>query len=148
MSNTGPDVRVAQPKDAGALLALCRQLGYATEGGALPGRLETILAQPDHDLIVAEQNGAVVGFVHVFARLAIEIEPCAQIQALVVAEKARRGGTAQRLVTAAEDWARQQGLTWLSLYCTTGRDAAHGFYPAAGFEAASTATRFNKRLDD
>jgi N-acetylglutamate synthase-like GNAT family acetyltransferase len=148
MSDTGTEVRQAEPEDTDALLTLCRQLGYATEGGALPGRLDAILAQPDQGLFVAEQDGTVVGFVHVFARLALEIAPCAQIQALVVAEAARRTGAAQRLVAAVEVWARAHGLTWLSLYCTTGRDAAHGFYPAAGFEAASTATRFNKRLDD
>ena len=73
MSDTGTDVRQAEPGDAAALLALCHQLGYATEGDALPALLDAILAQSGHDLIVAEQGGCVVGFVHVFTGLAIEI---------------------------------------------------------------------------
>jgi len=148
MSEDGTEVRQAEPEDADALLALCRSLGYATEADALPARLERILATPEHGLFVAERAGTAVGFVHVFPRLALETDACAQIQTLVVAEDARRTGAAARLVAAAEAWAREYGLNWLSLYCTTGRDAAHGFYPSAGFEAASTATRFNKRLDE
>ena len=84
--------------------------------------------------------------IHVYIRHAVEIKPCAQIQALVVACTARRQGAAKLLVGAAEEWARAEGLQWLSLYCSSYRDVAHDFYRAQGFDAVKTATQFRKKL--
>ena len=88
-----------------------------------------------------------MGLIHVFIRHSIEIKPCAEIQALVVGEAARRRGVSKLLMRAVEEWARAEGLQWLSLYCSSHCDAAHDFYAAQGFDAATTATWFNKGLD-
>ncbi len=149
-SGAAPDIfiRGIRVRDVPDLHALCQELGYDTPATPLRKRLNDIVFNPSQAMFVAEIEGmGVIGYVHVFARLALEIEPCAQIQALVVADRARRLGVAGKLVAAAEIWARGHGLTWISLYCTTNRDDAHAFYPALGFEATAKATRFNKRLD-
>ena len=141
-------LRGPQPDDLDALHALCRELGYDTPAAPLKQRLDDIVFDLDQAAFLAEIDGlGVVGYVHVFTRYSLEIDPCAQIQAIVVAERARRRGVASRLIEAAEAWARGRGLTWLSLYCTTNREAAHAFYPTRGFASHVLATRFNKRLD-
>lgn len=147
MSDSDVYIRGVRVDDIDALHGLCRELGYDTEISPVSDRLNRIVSDPSQAVFVAEFAGDVIGFVHLFTRHALEIDACAQIQALVVGEKARRNGAAGLLITAAESWARGRGLSWLSLYCTHNRDAAHEFYPALGFDAASTATRFNMRLD-
>ena len=147
MNDADIHIRGVRVADIAAMHELCADLGYDTEPSLVPERLNRIVSDPSQAVYVAERDGGVVGFVHLFTRHALEIDACAQIQALVVGPDARRNGAAALLITAAEVWARGRGLAWLSLYCTTNRDAAHDFYPALGFEAASTATRFNKRLD-
>ncbi|MEK9722428.1 MAG: GNAT family N-acetyltransferase [Rhodospirillaceae bacterium] len=141
-------LRGPHPGDLDALWTLCRELGYETTVTSLEKRLNDIVFDGNQAAYVAEIDGmGVIGYVHVFTRHSLEVDPCAQIQALVVADRARRHGVAAKLMAAAEAWARGKGLTWLSLYCTTSRDAAHAFYPTQGFEPAVTATRFNKTLD-
>jgi GNAT superfamily N-acetyltransferase len=141
-------LRGPRPDDIEALWSLCKELGYDTPVEPLERRLNSIVFNNDQAAYVAEIDGlGLVGYIHIFTRYALEVEPCAQIQALVVSERARRHGVAAKLMAAAEAWATGRGLTWLSLYCSSHRDAAHAFYPTQGFEAAVVATRFNKTLD-
>jgi len=141
-------VRGVAMKDIPAMFALCRELGYDPVKKGFGDRVEQVISQPDHAVFVAaDDDDSPLGFVHVFARHAIEIEPCAQIQALVVGEAARRAGVGQLLTGAAEQWARAQGYTWMSLYCAASRDAAHDFYESQGFDGSAKVTRFIKQLD-
>jgi len=134
--------------DADDLFRLCHDLGYEPDRQGFLARLEAVAHDINQALFVAVgEDDQVQGFVHVFGRHSIEIEPCAQIQALVVGAVARRAGAGNVLTGAAEAWARARGFGWVSLYCTTTRDAAHEFYRAAGYDLAVTASRFNKRLD-
>ncbi len=141
-------IRGPRPDDIPALHGLCRELGYDTPAEPLERRINDIVFDANQAAYVAEIDGlGVVGYVHVFTLFALEVEPGAQIQALVGAESARRRGAAAKLMAAAEAWARGRGLNWASLYCTTTRAAAHEFYPSQGYEGAMVTTRFNKRLN-
>lgn len=147
-ADDGAMIRGVRVRDVAALHGLCIELGYDTPSAPLDKRLNDIVSDPNQAAFVAEAaDGAVIGYVHVFGRFALETEPCAQIQALVVGRAARRSGAAKNLVAAAEAWSRGRGFSWLSLYCTTSRGEAHAAYPAMGFEAVAEATRFNKQLD-
>ncbi|MDD9876898.1 MAG: GNAT family N-acetyltransferase [Magnetovibrio sp.] len=146
--STGLFVRGVAAADAPALFRLCHDLGYEPAKEGFHERLHAITADPNHAVFVCVGgDDAVVGFVHVFGRQSVEVEPCAQIQALVVDAGGRRRGAGALLTGAAEEWAKARGLTWLSLYCAEDRDAAHGFYQSAGFELATSASRFIKQLD-
>ena len=148
MSDDEIMIRGVLVKDIASLHNLCHELGYDTPAESLPKCLNDIVSDPNQAVFVAEYPAhEIVGFIHMFVRLALEAEPCAQVQALVVAERARRAGVADKLIQSAEIWAMGRDLNLLSLYCVNDRDAAHDFYPALGFDAISTATRFNKRLD-
>mgnify|MGYP001242322128 FL=1 len=135
-------------KDVPGIFGLCHELGYESREMGFGDRIADIIKRPGNAVFVAaDAEDAPVGFIHVFIRHAIEIKPCAQIQALVVGKAARRRGAAKLLMGAVEEWARAEGINWLSLYCSSHRDAAHDFYAEQGFDAAITATRFNKNLD-
>ena len=135
-------------KDVPGIFRLCHELGYEPHQTGFGDRIADIIERPGNAVFVAaDAEDAPLGFIHVFTRHAIEIKPCAEIQALVVGEAARRRGVSKLLMRAVEEWARAEGLQWLSLYCSSHCDAAHDFYAAQGFDAATTAAWFNKDLD-
>ena len=135
-------------KDVPGIFGLCHELGYESLEMGFGDRIADIIERPGNAVFVAaDAEDAPVGFIHVFIRHAIEIKSFVQIQALVVHKAVRRRGAAKLLMGAAEEWARAEGIHWLSLYCSSHRDVAHDFYAAQGFDAAITATRFNKNLD-
>ena len=53
-----------------------------------------------------------------------------------VTERARGGGVGRKLMTAAEDWAREQGGTKMQLY--TGNPVASLFYRKLGYAKVSS----------
>ena len=135
-------------KDIPDIFQPCHQLSYAPCQTGFGDRMADIIDRLGNAVFVAaDTEDAPVGFIHVFIRHAIEIKPCAQIQALIVACAAQRRGAAKLVMRAAEEWGRAEEMQWLSLYCSSRRNAAHGFYTAQGFDAVTTTTRFNKTLD-
>ena len=70
----------------------------------------------------------------------------AEVVGLVVDADARRAGAGRRLVAAAEDWARAQGMGELFLRSNVVRPEAHAFYPALGFERSKTQHVYRKAL--
>lgn len=130
-----------------AVAALCGELGYAAKAGGVAGRFPALHKHPDHGLFVAvDDAGAVIGFIHVFARRTLHAGAAAQVLAMAVAKTHRRRGIGTLLLARAEAWAADQGLATVMLYSRDGRDDAHGFYAAAGYRPAVGLNRYDKLL--
>jgi GNAT superfamily N-acetyltransferase len=141
----GLTIRDARAGDADAIALLLGQLGYPTEPGALPARLERLVIVGDR-LVVAELGERVVGFAQLHVSPAIEYEqPAAKISALVVDESHRGRGIGRALVEAMEAEARTRRCALLFLTAAVRREDAHEFYRRVGLE--ETGKRFGKRLD-
>ena len=63
----------------------------------------------------------------------------AHVDALVVAEGARRRGIGRALMDAAAAWARQRGATRVVLTVWAGNEAARAFYRSLGYDLRSEA---------
>ncbi len=73
--------------------------------------------------------------------------PIAHLSGLVVAPDQRRTGLGAALLDAAEQLARTWGCSRIELSSSLGRDAAHHFYPAQGYEDSTLHHAFyQKRL--
>ena len=92
----------------------------------------------DDDVVVfvAEQDGAVIGYVYA------GLEPlswkelrdaCGFIHDVVVAEAGRRSGAATALVEAAVAWLRQRGAPRVMLWTAAGNTAAQALFDRLGF---------------
>src|SRR5690606_28443107 len=81
-------VRPAAPADLDALAALAGRLGYPSSAAEVEARLHLLTAHPGlHAVYVAEAEGAVVGWVHVFVGARLESEPFGELGGLVVDER-------------------------------------------------------------
>jgi RimJ/RimL family protein N-acetyltransferase len=136
-------IRPAEPGDAAALVELARAVG-GEEGawlltsdwrGAADERryLRAVRRSPDAAVLVAEDEGEVVG------RLSIARDPhpaSAHVADLgmMVAAGHRRRGVGRALLDAAAAWARHAGVRKLELHVFPWNDAALGLYTSFGFE--------------
>ena len=138
--------RRARTDDAPHLLGLVEQLGYPSSLEDLRSRLELVLAREDHAVFVAEEEGALLGWIHVLAFDSLATERCALVGGLVVDETRRRSGLGRGLVALAEDWSRAHGLDVLRLRSRESRTGAHRFYERLGFRFVKRQLQYKKDL--
>ena len=140
-------IRLALPSDAAAVSTLSTQLGYPIYPQETEARLRDVLDRPDGAVLVAEEEGEVVGWIHVLGHHSIETEPFALIAGLVVDETRRSRGIGASLVEAAAEWAAGQGYHAIRVRSNVVRERAHAFYERLGFSRAKSQVVFVKRLD-
>jgi GNAT superfamily N-acetyltransferase len=131
-------LRDVTPADFAAVRRLLGQLGYAPDEAEFRHRFDSVLATAGHRVILAEDEGAVVGVLHVFERPALDKGCEAVVQALVVDDTVRSRGVGEALMHEAEAWAARRGLPATSLYTSIKRARAHAFYERLGYRIKGT----------
>jgi len=90
---------------------------------------------PQQATFIAEQGNQALGFIHSCSRKdEISGEVCATVPLLGVSPKTQGIGVGKALITAAEQWAKEQGYRLLHLEVFAHNDKAQGFYQNLGFE--------------
>jgi RimJ/RimL family protein N-acetyltransferase len=136
-------VRTAEPEDAAVLVALADAVGSEPEGWLLMGAawrnvsderryLRAMRRHPDGTVLVAEVDGQAVG------RLSISRDPNPSSRhvadlGLMVALGHRRTGIGSALLVAAEQWAREGGITKLELHVFPYNEPAIALYEKVGY---------------
>ncbi len=138
-------VRVAMAEDEAAVLGVLEELfdpparrpaGYTVERGAAGFR--DTLASPDADVLVAVDDGRVVGLASVYALFrSMRFGRRCWLEDLVVTSSRRSAGVGRALLDAARTWAREHGCAYLELESASARTDAHRFYVAAGMTQTS-----------
>ncbi len=139
-------VRAMRQGDLPSLEPLLVQLGYDIAQDEVARRLSAVIEAPGHCLEVAEREGCIVGFIHFYARAAIEKPPEVIVQALVVDDSLRGGGIGRKLMQRAEEWAAANGHPSVALGTQTSRDDAHAFYQRLGYRVAATSHLMRKSV--
>nr|WP_314467003.1 aminoglycoside 6'-N-acetyltransferase [uncultured Novosphingobium sp.] len=97
-------------------------------------------------------RGELIGFAEAALRIdyvnGCETSPVAFLEGLYVAEDSRRLGIARGLVSAVEQWARQQGCAELASDALLENSASHAVHAALDFEETERVVYFRKVLDD
>ena len=125
-------IRRAGPADRPALASLAALLDTKTRKATAEARLAA-LPESGHALFLAEAEGGIVGWLHVFLTWRLTSDRFAEIGGLAVAPEQRRRGVGHALLAAAEDWARAGGALALRVRVGSKRREAPGLYAAAGF---------------
>jgi ribosomal protein S18 acetylase RimI-like enzyme len=144
-------IRVARPSDRDFILRLAPRLA---EGFPLPSwrtqeevaraesaTLVTALGgdSPEGMLLVAETgDGEPVGFVFLDREIDYFRQvPHGHVETIAVAVEAEGQGVGSALLEAAERWAREQGLGWLTLNVFAGNARARQVYERHGYAPES-----------
>ena len=138
-------VRPMRPDDAAEVAELTTQLGYPSGRSDIERRLAGIDGNDDA-LLVAELDGAVVGWIHMRVVRLLEIDTLAEIWGLVVDEDARGRGVGAALIAAGERWAAERGMAAIQVRSNVVRERAHRFYQREGYEVVKTSFTMRKAL--
>jgi GNAT superfamily N-acetyltransferase len=143
----GIAIRRARAEDAERLADLATQLGYPSTPAQMIERLDPLLGEKEHGILVAEDpKDGVVGWIHVYVHRGIEMEPRAELSGLVVDERHRSAGVGEALIQAVEAWARDRGCRSVGLRSNVIRERAHAFYRRLGYRQIKTQHAFRKEL--
>lgn len=139
-------VRAATKEDITRILELYSDLASAVPTGeqSYPSTndVQKVIAEmdamPGHELLVAEENGAVVGtmVLLIVPNLSHRALPWATIENVVVDNEYRRRGIGRILMEYAIDRARRVGCYKIQLVSNKRRLEAHQFYQEMGFESS------------
>jgi GNAT superfamily N-acetyltransferase len=135
-----------KPEDSAVVADLCGQLGYPATPDQVLERIGRVERLTRAALFVGEEEGRVIGWIHVAIIQVLEADLYAEIGGLVVDSGHRSRGAGGVLVDAAEEWARSQGCGAMRVRSRIMRERAHAFYERLGYARIKTQHSFEKRL--
>jgi len=114
------------------------------ESGEYP---KTIIESDDADFLIAEENGIVLGFIHINQAKtppydSIVPHNYAEIMAFMVTASFRQQGIGDKLIEAAKKWSVERNLDYIELTSLANAKEATGFYDKQGFVAMSHIRRY------
>jgi len=132
-------LRHAASTDAAAIAALFTDEGYPAGPSDIVERLEQF-GTPQSHVIVAEHDGAILGFIalHAMARFEHD-DSILRILALVVDAGARERGVGRTLMAEAERIGRELGAAFVELTAGHHRPEARHLYESLGYDSTVTA---------
>ena len=139
-------LRNARDDDAAEIARLADELGYPATAMEIAARLALLLSQAHHHVMVADSDGALLGWIAVERRLTLESGERIEIVGLVVSRTTKRGGIGRALVADAERWALGQGFDSITLRSNVARTESHPFYERLGYVRRKTQHAYSKSL--
>ncbi|MGY2877080.1 diamine N-acetyltransferase [Marmoricola sp. URHA0025 HA25] len=111
-----------------------------------PERFEEYLADPGRAVLLAEEDGAAVGYAMLVhgepydenARAVVRHRPTTELSKIYVLPSAHGGGVARELLAAAVEVARETGAAGMWLGTNQANVRAQRFYEKSGFERVGT----------
>jgi ribosomal protein S18 acetylase RimI-like enzyme len=138
-------LRAATTADAEAIAALFTDEGYPAGPSDIAERLARF-TPPDGAVIVAEHEGALLGFIALHAMPRFEHgDSIVRILALVVDAGARERGVGRALIGEAERLGVERGAAFVELTAGHHRPDARHLYESLGYDA-SVAAYLRKKL--
>jgi ribosomal protein S18 acetylase RimI-like enzyme len=143
-------IRPAEEKDIPRMLELYRQLSFDAKTYVKAPKadcrrvLKEIDKNPNYSMLVAEENGEVVGttFLAILPGFAHTTRSFAVIEYVVVDEKCRSQGVGKQLMEACMAKAKAAGCYKVMLASSKSRTRAHKFYQSLGFEEDALSFRY------
>ena len=150
-------IRPAQLSDLDQLLSLREALwpqASATDHAhelqlLLGGRIELVLTMP-LTIFVAEASGRLVGFLEVDLRSHADgcnpSKPVGYIEGWYVAEEYRSRGVGKKLLTEAEDWARNRMCVEMASDVVIDNELSQRVHEIVGYEIVDRCVHYRKKL--
>lgn len=140
-------IRTAKVGDAPAICRLNQnEMGYSYPFEDTERNLRLLLADPQHRIFVAETETGTVGYVHAEHYALLYSDPMVNIMGIAVDAAYRHRGIGRLLLSAVEDWAKEENVCGVRLVSGAQRTDAHAFYRKCGYDGGKPQLNFKKRL--
>ncbi len=136
------------PEVAARVRELLIQLSRSgKDKGEIPREwFEDVISSPYHDLLIAEEDGKILGIATLSILMGPGIRKNAYLEDFVTDNTVRGKGIGSALWQAMLEWAAEKGCKDLEFTCGHGRESAQEFYKHHGAEIYDT-NFFRKHLD-
>lgn len=131
-----------QSKHTAQIAQLSAQLGYPTTTSNAAKHLRSLKRLKHHHVVVAQNGGIAVGWMHLEIVTGMLSEPRVEIQAVVVNESNRGQGIGKALMNYAKAWTKKKKVKMLYLRTNVNRNDTHRFYEREGFKLIKTSHRY------
>ncbi|MBM7035605.1 GNAT family N-acetyltransferase [Vibrio ulleungensis] len=142
------DIALPIDVDIASIHTLTRQWGYSATADQTRVWVQELTESNKHEMFIAKIGTNVAGWLVVEQRIFLASQNKAEIVALVVGEQFRLKGVGQSLVSAAEKWSLDKGLTCIVVRSNINRQESHKFYPNVGFTLVKTSHNYEKTLTE
>lgn len=139
-------VRRMESIDVEQVTALCEQFGYPASREEVEERFNHLQRLTEHHILVAEDDGVIIGWIHVHGIHSLSSPPYVEVRGIVVDSQCRQHGVGRLLMTEAENWALENGYRVVRLRSGTQRPESHHFSPKLGYERTKTQHHYQKVL--
>lgn len=140
------EIRKMTTLDAAAVSKLSHELGYEASAEQITSRLNRVIENDNHHILVATLDNQVVGWIHACTVERIQSAGYVEIGGIVVSASRRKMGIGKALIQQCEQWAMLNSFDRLRLRSSVHRDGAHEFYRMIGYSQSKASFAFEKSL--
>lgn len=125
------------------------ELGYDVDLDIVKKQIEKLTNDNKHNVIIGfenEQTRKIVGFVHAELYESLYMDTGLNILGLAVDSNFQGQGIGKKLMSAIEDYALKNNISFIRLNSNVRRTEAHKFYESIGYVCDKTQKRLIKKL--
>lgn len=125
------------------------ELGYDVDLDIVKKQIEKLTNDNKHNIIIGfenEQTRKIVGFVHAELYESLYMDTGLNILGLAVDSNFQGQGIGKKLMSAIEDYALKNNISFIRLNSNVRRVEAHKFYESIGYVCDKTQKRLIKKL--
>jgi len=141
----------ATKKDAMMVAKLAIQMWEDNVLEELAAELEDIINSSEAAVFLGMVDGQAIGFAQCQLRHdyveGTETSPVGYLEGIFTRAQYRRKGFAKQLLSACENWAKEQGCTEFASDCELDNTESFNFHLGLGFEEANRVICFKKKLE-
>ena len=125
------------------------ELGYDVNLDIVKKQIEKLTKDNNHHIIIGfenEQTRKIIGFVHAELYESLYMDTGLNILGLAVNSNFQGQGIGKKLMSAIEDYALKNNISYIRLNSNVRRIEAHKFYESIGYVCDKTQKRLIKKL--
>ena len=125
------------------------ELGYDVDLDTVKKQIEKLTTDNKHNVIIGfenEQTRKIIGFVHAELYESLYMDTGINILGLAVDSNFQGQGIGRKLMSAIEDYALKNNISFIRLNSNVRRVEAHKFYESIGYICDKTQKRLIKKL--
>ena len=136
-------IRKVQLRDATSIQRInAESLGYDFDMEATEAQLKKLLENDQHLILVAEEDGQIIGYAHAASYDCLYFPSLLNLLALAVSQDFQGQGHGRALMQALREEAKAAGYTGIRINTGISRTSAHEFYRSLGCSEKADQKRF------
>ena len=139
-------IKEIQLSDAAGIQQISQEdLGYECSLSLVEEKIKSLNTNREQVFVACKDN-IVSGYIHVEKYDTLYFETMCNVLGLAVKKEFQKMGIGKQLLSAGENWAKENGIKYMRVNSGISRVEAHQFYKHMGYESEKEQLRFIKKI--